>query len=312
MMMNRSAWTIVTTLCLAAACGPSVGGLGTEGDSESEDSGTTGSSTTNPNPTNPNPTQPDPDTGVGTGDVTGTPTTGPDTTGPDDTTGGESDSCCEAHASPSCNEPDVVDCVCEREAFCCAFEWDQTCVDLAQIMCDATCNEPGSTGDPDTGMGGEACAELVTFELLPSDATHTGAWELGMSMVGEGEISVLDQMGGNTEGSILFEPDIPCNDTWYIWARTWQSGNDDSYYATLDGEPMPAAIFEGDCGPGGQGYDWTPLNWRDEGDPPCTYMEDPWAPDWAAGVHQIEFTFRESLAMGRILLTNDQDLIPPR
>jgi hypothetical protein len=43
---------------------------------------------------------------------------------------------------------------------------------------------------------------------------------------------------------------------------------------------------------------------------PCEYVENPWAPDWMAGVHQIEFSFREATAMGRILITNDQDYVP--
>jgi hypothetical protein len=248
-------------------------------------------------------------------DATGDTTTGtppPTTTGPDDTTGGEPNlGCCEPHAEPTCDEPKVVDCVCEQSASCCALEWDEACVDLAKNECAATCDEPGSTGDPGTTTGsGDACTEVVTFEMMPSDATLSGAWILGMSMVGEGEISVIDQFAGNTDGSILFEPDIPCDDTWHIWVRYWEDGADDSYYATLDGMPMPAAVFEGDCGAGGGGYDWAQLNWRDEADPPCTYLEDPWAPMWTAGTHQIEFSYRESLAMGRILITNDAALVP--
>jgi hypothetical protein len=31
---------------------------------------------------------------------------------------------------------------------------------------------------------------------------------------------------------------------------------------------------------------------------------------WAAGVHEIEFSYRESTAIGRILLTNDENLVP--
>ncbi|MCA9709835.1 MAG: hypothetical protein KDK70_28605 [Myxococcales bacterium] len=297
----------MTTLCLTVACGPTVPEVGSsDGSGDSTTSGTT-----DPNPTNPNPTQPDPDTGVMTGDATSSPTTGP-TSGPDDTTGDPpgSNNCCDVAPTPGCNDPAVVDCVCKVEAFCCAFEWDANCVDVAVNMCDATCEDPGTTGDPGTTTGpmGGACEDLVTFEMLPSEATYSGDWELGMSMIGEGEISVLPGFG--TDGSILYEPDIPCDDTWYIWVRYWEQGSNDSYFATLDGQPMPEAIFEGDCTGGGQGYNWRVLNWRDQGDPACTYLEDPWAPDWAAGVHQVEFSYRESQAMGRILFTNDPDYVP--
>jgi len=119
----------------------------------------------------------------------------------------------------------------------------------------------------------------------------------------------MSPMNAN-EGSILYQPEIPCDDTWYIWARVLDQGSNDSYLATLDGQPMPSAIFEGDCTGQGNGYKWTALNWREMGANSCDYVEDPWAPTWAAGVHEIEFEYREAAAMGRILITNDPDLVP--
>lgn len=314
MKLRDRSWVVVstTTLGLLAACGPSVSGGGTESDSEGSTGATTGS-TTNPDPTRPGTTTPDPS--VGTGDVTGEATTEPPlttTTGPDDTTGGGSENCCEVHPTPGCAEEAVVECVCAQEAFCCAFEWDQNCVDLAMADCMATCEDPGTTTDePETSSSsGEpmgTCDEIITFEMLPSEATYNGGWMLGMSMLGEGEISQYNMFG---DGSFMYEPDIPCDDTWYIWARARNDGTNDSYFATLDGEPVPEAIFEGDCTNDGNGYQWTVLNWRDQKAMACDYVADPWAPDWAAGVHQIEFSFREALAMGRILITNDPDFVP--
>lgn len=317
MKLRARPWVFLAstvTLSWAAACGPTVAGGGTEGDSEGSTGASTGA-TTPPTTTTPSTTTPDPS--VGSGDVTGEPgtTTAPVTTGPDDTTGGTmTDSCCEAHASAGCNEEAVVDCVCAQEAFCCAFEWDQNCVDLAVNECMAACEEPpGSTtdepGTTTTGAMGGDCTEFYQIEMLPSEATYSGGWMLGMSMLGEGEIA---QYSGFGDGSFIFEPDIPCDDTWYIWARSRDDGSNDSYFATLDGEPMPAAIFEGDCtGGNADPYIWAVLNWRDQAAMACDYVENPWAPDWAAGVHQIELSYREALAMGRILITNDQDYVPP-
>ncbi len=313
MKLRDRSWGVVVstaTLSWLAACGPSVAGGGTEGDSEGSTGATTGA-TTAPT-TTPNTTTPDPS--VGTGDVTGEPgtTTANVTSGPNDTTtGGGSDGCCEVHSSPGCNEAAVVDCVCAQEASCCAFEWEQGCVDIAMADCMATCEEPpGSTTDePGTSTGpvGTECTELYQIEMMPSEATYSGGWMVGMSMLGEGEISQYDGFG---EGSFIYEPDIPCDDTWYIWARSRDDGSNDSYFATLDGEPMPAAIYEGDCTGGGFGYIWAVLNWRDQAAMACDYVENPWAPDWTTGVHQIEFSFREALAMGRIVITNDQDFVP--
>lgn len=175
----------------------------------------------------------------------------------------------------------------------------------------------GTTGDTGSGGGSSEstgpvstkCAEIVTFEMMPAQATLSGGWSLARSMVGEGEIASYDAKVGG--GSVLYEPDIPCDATWHIWARYWDNGNLDSYLATLDGQPAPAAIFEGDCTNGQANvYDWAQLNWRDEAAGACVYVEDPWTPQWDAGVHAIEFSFRESIAMGRILITNDPAFVP--
>lgn len=164
-------------------------------------------------------------------------------------------------------------------------------------------------GSSSSGRVSTACRDVVTFEMMPSEATLTGGWSLGMSMLGEGEIAVFEE--GSPGGSILYEPDIPCDDTWHIWVRAWDNAGLDSYFATLDGLPNPPAIFEGDCTGGSSvPYIWAALNWRDEAASNCVYVEDPWTPQWAAGVHQIEFSYRESQAMGRILLTNDPAFVP--
>ena len=139
----------------------------------------------------------------------------------------------------------------------------------------------------------------------------SGAWTLGMSMLGEGEIATIVAPQNGTDGSILYTPDIPCDDTWYIWVRALDQGANDSYLAQLDGEPTPAAIFEGDCTQNGNAYKWAVLNWRDpNGGGSCMYVQDPWAPTWTAGAHEIEFQYREVQGMGRILITNDPNLVP--
>ena len=247
-------------------------------------------------------------------------------------------SCCDAHPEPSCDQPNVAQCVCDLNAACCGVEWNAACAAAAIDVCGAVCGGdtvadtgavddgpvgtggPGDTGMFDTGAATDSgpppdttgpagtCQGIEMIELEPADAVLSGGWMLTMSMLGEGEIIVLDN--GQVGGAVRYEPDLPCEDTWYIWVRYWQQGSDDSYFATLDGQPQPPAIFEGDCGNGGNGWDWAALNWRDENDPPCTYVEDPWAPAWGAGVHEIELTYRESIAVGRIIVTNDPAFTP--
>ena len=283
-----------------------------------DESGTTTTSGSVP----PNPTAPNPGTNTGGmtgGDVTGEPpiTSGPaETTTVGDTTGDVGGSCCDTHANPGCDEPEVVDCVCAIEASCCAFEWDDLCVELAQGACNLICGEPppGSTGDEPPGSSsgepGDACKDPIEIELFPSDATITGSWMVGMSGLGEGEIAIIPNPDMGTDGSVLYEPDIPCDDTWHIWVRGLDFGGADSYYVSLDGNPRPPAVFEANCDDFGDTYVWAELNWRNQGDPACTYVEDPWTAQWDAGIHSIEFSYREINAMGRILLTNGPGFAP--
>ena len=106
---------------------------------------------------------------------------------------------------------------------------------------------------------------------------------------------------------------MPCDDTYWIWVRYYNQGSNDSYFIKLDGGPDEVAIFEGDCEGGGgmQGnYGWNDINWRAEDGGPCEYVEDPWPQDWAAGVHEVTLSYRESIAVARIIVTNDPDFVP--
>ena len=217
--------------------------------------------------------------------------------------------CCEPHAGPGCNEPDVQTCVCKTLPECCVFEWDQPCVDAAMMDCMATCM------GVDTGNEtGPSDCELQQIELAAAEATLTGDWYVTMSMIKGVEIAAVNPPG---DGSAAFTVPIPCMDTWHVWVRSIDAGSADSYFVTLDAEPDPPAIFEVDCTeePFQAEYRWTQLNWRDNADPmnpgmPCEYVEDPWTADWDEGDHTIEFTFRDAYALSRVIVTNDPDFVP--
>ncbi len=166
----------------------------------------------------------------------------------------------------------------------------------------------GSTSGGTTG-GSQACTMTHEFVLEAKDATLSGDWELVQSMFGEGEVAALG-FGPGTDGSVLWEPEIPCADTWHVHVRYFDQGTADSYLVQVDGEPMPPAIFEGDCTAQGNGYGWRELNWRDEGANPCEYVEDPWTFLWEPGVYSVEFSYRESAAIARIVVTNDPNWAP--
>lgn len=228
----------------------------------------------------------------------------------------DGDSCCDPHQGAGCEEAAVELCVCEALPQCCVFSWEPECAALAQARCEATCesDETGSGGE-DTGSetGAEtgsdtsqgACEEPVVLELGVGEATLTGNWTPAVSESGEGDIAVLMNA---PQGAVTWDVDVPCDDTWFIWVRYWEQGNDDSYFVTLDGAPEQPAVFEGDCSAGGQGYSWRLLNER--GDSPCVYLQDPWAPQWEAGLHEVAFSYRESFVLGRIVVTNDPEYTP--
>jgi hypothetical protein len=277
-----------------AACGDSgAGGEGTESESETE-SGSGSTSTTT----------------AGSVTVTSTSTTTTATS----TTGG--DPC----AGETCGGAGTCMVLPDGGAWCdCDAGYDNdgplSCVPdggsastTSGASAETGADTGADTGDGSTG-GGSACTDLVNIPMSAEDAVLTGSWAVTMSMLGEG--MVVSMPMGQTDGTIVWQPDIPCDDTWFVWVRYLDYGGGDSYYARLDGEPAdPPAVFEGGCDDQGMGYDWNDLNWRDEMELPCMYVEDPWSADWTTGVHDIEFSYRESAAIARIIVTNDPDFVP--
>lgn len=168
----------------------------------------------------------------------------------------------------------------------------------------------GTTETTETTGANTACAMDMSFEILAVDATNANGWDPFMSMLGEGMIMAWDQQ--TNDATISWDIDVPCDDIWHIWVRGIDQGQADSYFATVDGMPNPAPIFELDCtnNPNQGTYVWKELNWRDLADPGCTYLEDPWMQDWLIGIHQFELTYRESGAVSKLWITNT-DLTPP-
>jgi hypothetical protein len=49
--------------------------------------------------------------------------------------------CCGASDVPGCTVPEVADCICAIDPFCCVFRFDQNCVNLGSSQCDSVCGE---------------------------------------------------------------------------------------------------------------------------------------------------------------------------
>ncbi len=169
-------------------------------------------------------------------------------------------------------------------------------------------------GDPSTGDGdGEpanACAgdESITIEAEAAD--EIDGWFEEMSMLGEGVVLRWDNQ--NEDAFVTWNIDVPCDATWHVWVRAINSGQSDSFFATVDAQPQPPAVFDIDChnGPPQSNYEWRELNSRELSAPGCEYLEDPWTQDWTAGVHTFTLSYRESYAISKLWITNT-DQPPP-
>ena len=169
-------------------------------------------------------------------------------------------------------------------------------------------------GDPTTGDGdGDPNQACVGDEFIEIDVTQfadADGWDVTQSMILMGqEILAWDQM--NDAAFVTWDIDVPCDDTWHVWVRAINQGQNDSFFATVDGAPDPAAIFEIGCdqGPQQAAYQWRELNYREQGAPGCEYLFDPWTQDWATGTHQLTLTYRESYAIADVWVTNT-DMMP--
>jgi hypothetical protein len=112
--------------------------------------------------------------------------------------------CCFPHDHPGCGNPDVMECVCDRDEFCCGNFWDEQCVDEAFACggCEDTPPPPpppGGGGD-DGGWGGpypnaesclmespgecKACACVACLDGFNACTTDPGCMEI-LECVGE-------------------------------------------------------------------------------------------------------------------------------
>lgn len=178
---------------------------------------------------------------------------------------------------------------------------------IAETVGETSTGGVSATGDETATTGVDACPPQVI--PLPIEDASLNEWEI-MDSQGEGAVAVSESEPRDGD-YVRWSVDIPCEDDWYIWVRYYYSGPFDSYFARLDGEPQPRAIFEAGCDDmDGTGFGWGLLNWRDQDAPVCVYVANPWIGEWGAGEHQLELSERESDVVARALVVNDADFVP--
>jgi len=186
-----------------------------------------------------------------TGVVDDTGTSGSSSSGG---TTGESQSCCNAHAGAGCDDVELAKCVCEQEAFCCAFDWDDECVELAG-QCGgcgaATGTTAETTGNPEPSPCCAAseqpgCAEDPMLEACVCDLDSfccDEQWDAQCTQTAVRQCSAVCETSGEPCCAPTGTPGCPedpaveacvCNFDAYCCDRQWDA--------------MCVGIGQGDCG----------------------------------------------------------------
>lgn len=170
------------------------------------------------------------------------------------------------------------------------------------------------SGDNSTSVGGASCdGELHQLTFDVDDAELFGGWQVGWSMSQQREYARWEGSFDNPgDNGVVFHPDIPCSDVWYVWVYFFDEDRWDSFFVQSDGAPAEPALFDGDCDNNNdRRWIWNDLNRRQPGAmEACVYADDPWTQAWGPGAHELRFMYRESIGLMDVIVTNDSNFKP--
>lgn len=117
-----------------------------------------------------------------------------------------SHACC-ATGGPSCDSPAIASCACGLDAYCCDVAWDELCVVIATMYCNAGCPDLPVCGSPTAGScivphqtpacaDAECCVGLCTVDAYCCDV----AWD--EACVAEAEIACFLPEDLNHDGRV--------------------------------------------------------------------------------------------------------------
>ncbi|MEM6990342.1 MAG: hypothetical protein AAF721_07595 [Myxococcota bacterium] len=158
-----------------------------------------------------------PDSGGNGADDGGTTGGSPSDDGPQADDGGSDRPACCGPSTVGCDQPDLAACVCEIDASCCVFGWDESCADLAVNECGGCDDEGGTTGDASTsssagmstGMG--IGAESSTGGDEPQGSSDDGSIPGGECC----QTSAMPGCGGTeVEDCVCAFDEFCCNQAW--------------------------------------------------------------------------------------------------
>jgi len=132
--------------------------------------------------------------------------------------GGANASCRTVHENPGCSDQRCCDAVCYVDNFCCAVEWDYTCVQMAISQCalspDPAINDvcDSATGSCYFPHGGRGCSEpacCTTVCLIDPSCCAAGAgggWDQACADIA---IANCSECGSLTAGSCFYPHESP-------------------------------------------------------------------------------------------------------
>lgn len=79
---------------------------------------------------------------------------------------GPSNDCCTSSGSAGCDDPDVLECVCEWDGLCCSSMYDSFCASLAVTRCGQQCDERPPVSDCCTERDVPGCTDPVVEDCV--------------------------------------------------------------------------------------------------------------------------------------------------
>ena len=108
--------------------------------------------------------------------------------------------CCQAHDAPGCEDPQIEECVCAQDAFCCTNVWDGLCIDLAEQSGCAICEPTLGKGDCCMANGTPGCVDLVIQDCVCAldDFCCTVEWDVSCVLqVNTGKCGLCEALPGD-------------------------------------------------------------------------------------------------------------------
>ena len=144
--------------------------------------------------------------------------------------------CCAANGTPSCDNLACCIEICLADPFCCIFEWDGNCADMAYDLCGNLCGESGG------GSGNEVFGDYVIFlegatfsqELIivPVDI-KPGGCPNAFNLKSKGKLPV----------SVLGTPEFDVSQINIATVRLTGAGDGLGFVAPLEGPPGPHTVI---------------------------------------------------------------------